>query len=161
MMRPVSLLLIAALAACSTQAGSEPAQAEPILHGSAHPVSGLEVALLKVKSTSGTHGFAVELAVSPAEQARGLMFRTSLGDNEGMLFPSNFPQFRSYWMKDTPLSLDIIFIGPDRRVLNIAANTIPYSLEPIVSAGPAIAVLELRGGRAEELGIVPGDLVEW
>ena len=73
--------------------------------------------------------FKVELAASPEAQARGLMFRTELGDNEGMIFPSAVPEPRSFWMKNTPLSLDIIFIGPDGRIANIAANTVPYSLD--------------------------------
>jgi uncharacterized membrane protein (UPF0127 family) len=155
------LAFTALLAACSTQAGSETPQAETVTQEAVHPVSGLEIIIVKVMTAGATHGFAVELADSPAEQARGLMFRTELGDDEGMLFPSVRPQMRSFWMKNTPLPLDIIFIGPDRRILNIAANTVPYSLESVVSAGPAIAVLELRGGRAEELGIEPGDMVEW
>jgi hypothetical protein len=89
------------------------------------------------------------------------MFRTELGDNEGMLFPSAVPEMRSFWMKNTPLSLDIIFIGADGRVLNIAADTVPYSLESVRSTGPASAVLELRAGRAKALGIVPGDKVNY
>ena len=103
--------------------------------------------------------FRVELAASPQAQARGLMFRTELGDNEGMLFPSVVPEPRSFWMKNTPLSLDIIFVGPDGRILNIAADTVPYSLDSVSSTGPASAVLELRAGRTKELGIVPGDRV--
>src|SRR3546814_4402450 len=89
------------------------------------------------------------------------MFRTDIGADEGMLFPSREPMVRSFWMKNTPLSLDIIFIGPDRRIINIAANTTPYSLDSVVSDGPAVAVLELVGGRAAELGIGPGDKVDW
>jgi uncharacterized membrane protein (UPF0127 family) len=159
--RAMSLAFTILLAACSTQAVSEPAQAEPVAQDATHPISGLEIIILKVETAQGTHGFAVELAASPAEQARGLMFRTELGADEGMLFPSNQPQVRSFWMRNTPLSLDIIFIGPDRRIMNIAANTVPYSLDSIASDGPAIAVLELRGGRAAELGIAAGDKVEY
>ena len=87
------------------------------------------------------------------------MYRTELGDFEGMIFPSAQPEPRSFWMKNTPLSLDIIFVGPDGRVLNIAANTTPYSLESVSSTGLASAVLELRAGRAAALGIKPGDAV--
>jgi uncharacterized membrane protein (UPF0127 family) len=64
-------------------------------------------------------------------------------------------------MKNTPLSLDIIFIGPDGRITNIAANTVPYSLDSVRSSGLASAVLELRAGRSKELGIVPGDKVSY
>ena len=103
--------------------------------------------------------FKVELADTPEAQARGLMFRDALGDFEGMIFPSDTPAPRSFWMKNTPLSLDIIFIGADGRIINIAANTEPYSLASVTSKGPAGAVLELRAGRAAALGIVPGDRV--
>ena len=159
--RTLSLLLAAALAACSSQAVSEPTQAETLAVDARHPISGLDVIILKVESQSRTHGFQVELANTPEAQARGLMFRTDLGDFEGMLFPSNPPAPRSFWMKNTPLSLDIIFIGVDGRISNIAANTKPYSLDSVLSLGMTSAVLELRGGRAAELGIAPGDKVSW
>lgn len=126
-----------------------------------HPVSGLQIIDLKVASSDATHEFRVELADTDQAQARGLMFRTEMGADEGMLFPSGTPQVRSFWMRNTPLSLDIIFIGPDNRILNIAANTEPYSLESVYSDGPASAVLELVAGRSAELGIEPGDLVEY
>ena len=86
--------------------------------------------------------FKVELAASPEAQSKGLMFRTELGENEGMLFPSAAPEPRSFWMKNTPLSLDIIFVGSDGRISNIAANTVPYSLE----LGPVRGVCH-RGAR--------------
>ena len=124
-----------------------------------HPVSGLEVIDLVVMRGNKRLPFRVELAASPQAQARGLMFREELGDDEGMLFPSDPPQPRSFWMKNTPLSLDIIFIGTDGRITNIAADTVPYSLASVTSDGFASAVLELRAGRAKELGIVPGDRV--
>ncbi len=116
---------------------------------------------LTVDRGGKTLAFKVELAASAEAQAKGLMFRTALGDNEGMIFPTAVPEVRSFWMKNTPLSLDIIFIGPDGRIANIAADTVPYSLDSVRSNGPASAVLELRAGRAAELGIVPGDRVMW
>lgn len=126
-----------------------------------HPVSGLRNIPLMVKTDTEEIGFLVELADTPEAQAKGLMFRTELNEFGGMLFPSERPQIRSFWMKNTPLPLDIIFIGEDNRIINIAANTTPYSLESVRSEGPAIAVFEIRGGRAAQLGIEPGDLVEW
>jgi len=159
--RSVSLAFALLVAACSTQAGSEPTQVQPSVQDSVHPVSGLDIIVVKVRSQGETHSFRAELALTPAERARGLMFREELGENEGMFFLFFRPQFLSFWMRNTPLSLDIIFIGPDRRILNIAAYTVPYSLDSIPSVAPGIAVLELRGGRAAELGIAPGDLVEW
>ena len=165
-MSRLCLMLMASLAlACSPQSNAEPASnsSGPIASETAdlHPVSGLEVIDLQVISGDIKHAFKVELAKSPAEQARGLMFRTEMGPDEGMLFPSEAPEPRSFWMKNTPLSLDIIFVGTDGRITNIAANTEPYSLQPVASSGFAIAVLELVGGRAAELGIEPGDTVAW
>ncbi|WP_233457392.1 DUF192 domain-containing protein [Qipengyuania flava] len=157
----------AALVACSpqTQAGagaaSEPTDSAPAPAASVHPVSGLAVIPLTVTSGDERIAFSVEVADTPEAQARGLMFRTDLGDNEGMIFPYDGTRAQSFWMKNTPLPLDIIYIGPDRRISNIAAETEPYSLDPVYSVGPVLGVLELRGGRAAELGIEPGDLVEW
>ncbi len=116
---------------------------------------------LTIESGGKRIPFKVELADTPEAQAKGLMFRNWVGDYEGMIFPSDAPEPRSFWMKNTPLSLDIIFIAPDGRILNIAANTEPYSLRPVSSKGDAGAVLELRAGRAAALGIVPGDKVSW
>lgn len=159
--------LATALLACSPngEAGATSSQASDAQatseQAALHPVSGLQIIDLQVTTDEATHQFRVELADSDKAQARGLMFRTEMGANEGMLFPSGTPQVRSFWMRNTPLSLDIIFIGPDNRILNIAANTEPYSLESVYSAGPASAVLELVAGRSAQLGIEPGDLVEY
>lgn len=164
-MRRLLPLIAAALAvACSPQAGAGAAAtstADMEAPAGRHPVSGLEIIPLAVVSEGRRHEFAVEVARTPQEQARGLMFRTELGPNEGMLFPRNPPDVASFWMKNTPLPLDIIFIGEDGRIMNIAANTVPYSLESVSASGLTRAVLEIPGGRAAELGIEPGDTVEW
>ena len=89
------------------------------------------------------------------------MFRTAMGADEGMIFPMNPPRQAAFWMKNTVIPLDIVFIGSDRRVLNVAANARPYTKTPLPSIGAAAAVLELNGGRAAQLGIGPGDRVEW
>ena len=150
------------LAACSPGTSATASAQTPAPPTAArHPVSGLEVIDLVVERGTKKLAFKVEVAASPEAQAKGLMFRTSLGDDEGMIFPSAVPEPKSFWMKNTPLSLDIIFIGPDGRISNIAANTVPYSLDSVRSSGLASAVLELRAGRAKELGIVPGDRVMW
>ena len=151
---------VLALAACSPPAEADVAAPAKVVP-STHPVSGLEVVPLTIRSADTEHRFRVEIARTAEEQAKGLMFRTELGANEGMIFPGSAPQPRSFWMKNTPLPLDIIFVGTDGRILNIAAMTTPYSLDSVVSAGVTSGVLELNGGRAEELGIEPGDLVEW
>ncbi|WP_136163096.1 DUF192 domain-containing protein [Sphingomonas flavalba] len=120
------------------------------------------VEALTVTTTGGAvRHFVVEIARTPDEQARGLMFRTVLPADHGMLFPMAPPRPASFWMKDTPLSLDIVFIRPDRTIAAIAADAVPYSLEPIESGEPVAAVLEISGGRAAALGIAVGDHVEW
>jgi uncharacterized membrane protein (UPF0127 family) len=149
-----------ALAACSPKAAdgaTKTASAAPAVH----PVSGLPVTPLTVTHAGQRHDFRVEIARSGAEQARGLMFRTSMGADEGMIFPMDPPRQAAFWMKNTVIPLDIVFIGVDHRILNIAANAVPYSEEPLPSVGKVSGVLELNGGRAAALGIGPGDKVEW
>ena len=161
MPRSLTILLASlalSLAACSTQAAPPAAVAE---EGSVHPVSGLEVIPVTITQNGKTHRFRVEVARTPAEQAQGLMFRTELGPQDGMIFPSATPQFRSFWMKNVVIPLDLLFIGADGFVSNIAANTVPYSEDSIPSDGPVVAVLELAGGRAAELGITAGARVTW
>lgn len=147
--------------ACSPQQAAEAAPGAVAAEAAVHPVSGLAVVPLTVTDGKKTHTFRVEVAAAPLDQARGLMFRTRMGPDEGMIFPRDGYSQASFWMKNTPLSLDIIFIGTDGRISNIAANTVPYSLESVRSDGLASAVLELNAGRAAELGIVPGNKVAW
>lgn len=155
-------LLALAPSACSPQAAESAAQgASAPVRASVHPQSGLEVIPLTVTTGGRSHAFRVEVARSPQDQARGLMFRTAMGADEGMLFPYDPPRIASFWMRNTVIPLDLIFIGPDRRVINVAANAAPYSEESIRSDAPAVAVLELNGGRAAELGIGPGAEVRW
>jgi uncharacterized membrane protein (UPF0127 family) len=116
---------------------------------------------LTVQSATGLHRFTVEVARTPEEQARGLMYRRSLADDRGMVFPYDPPRAVGFWMKNTYIPLDIIFIRPNGRIARIAANTTPLSLEPVSSVEPVSTVLEIRGGRAAELGIREGDLVSW
>lgn len=113
-----------------------------------------------ISQTGRVHRFDVEFATTRAAQARGLMFREEMPANEGMLFLFPDVRRRSFWMQNTLIPLDIIFIGPDSRILNIAAMTEPLSEEGIPSDGPAAAVLEINGGLSAMLGIRPGDLVQ-
>ncbi|MBV7265091.1 DUF192 domain-containing protein [Erythrobacter sp. WH131] len=154
-----AVALLAAACAPVGAADETPAAPPAAAEIDRHPVSGLEVIDLVVVSGQTRHPFRVEVAATPQEQNRGLMFRTEMGENEGMFFPSYTPQARSFWMKNTPMSLDIIFIGTDGRITNIAANTVPYSTESVPSTGLTSGVLELIAGRAAELGIEPGDEV--
>lgn len=150
------------LAACSPVDAAQEAPAAPVVQEEAavHPISGLEITEVTVVSGDKRFVFKSELAISRQAQARGLMFRETLADDEAMIFPNDPPQLRSFWMKNTPISLDIIFIGVDRRINNIE-TAVPYSLESVPSDGEVIAVFEIRGGLAAELGIAPGDRVMW
>ena len=161
--RLIPTVLGLALFACSPQASADPAVSTDAAPSQfdVHPVSGLKVIPVTVVTADATHSFRAELAETREQQGQGLMFRTELGPDEAMIFPSDAPTARSFWMKNTPISLDIIFIGVDGRILNIAAMTEPYSLESVYSVGSTSGVLEIAGGRAEELGIEPGDLVSW
>lgn len=103
--------------------------------------------------------FQVEVVREERERNRGLMFRQSLPDNGGMLFDYNPPQEVAFWMKNTYIPLDIIFIDATGRIMRIAENTTPLSLEQIPSGGVARAVLEIKGGQSAKLGIKVGDRV--
>jgi len=116
---------------------------------------------LAIVTASGEHAFWVEIADEEAERQRGLMFRPPLGDDRGMLFqwPGEAPREQSFWMRNTPSSLDILYIDPKGRIVSIASHATPFSEAPIPSNGAANGVLELRAGRAEEIGAKPGDKV--
>ncbi len=116
---------------------------------------------LTIAAAGQTHLFNVEVARTEEEQDRGLMFRTSLPEDGGMIFPFKKPRIGSFWMKNTLIPLDMIFIRADGSIDRIAENTIPESLEPVVSGGEVSAVLELRGGTAARLGIDETAKVTW
>ena len=124
--------------------------------------AGLDQVPLTVTTTSGkAHRFTVEVARTEAQQAQGLMNRQSLAPDRGMIFPYEVPTAASFWMKNTLIPLDMIFIRSDGTVARIEANTAPLSLDPVAAGEPVSAVLELAGGRAAELGISAGAKVEW
>jgi len=116
---------------------------------------------LSVVTSSGEHAFWVEIADEEPERQRGLMFREPLADDRGMLFewPGEPAREQSFWMKNTPSPLDIIYIDPQGRIVSIAANATPMSETPLFSYGAANGVLELRAGRAAEIDAKPGDQV--
>ncbi|MEO9528664.1 DUF192 domain-containing protein [Roseibium sp.] len=121
------------------------------------PQTDLPVETLVVTSADRIHRFQVEVAASDRERAMGLMFREEMGPDTGMLFVFESEDQRYFWMKNTPLPLDIIFIGADGAIVSIAAGTTPFSTDTIPSGKPARFVLELNAGRAAELGIKAGD----
>lgn len=123
-------------------------------------------ATVTVETAGGARVFAVDLADTVPEQAQGLKFRTDIAPDGGMLFApypaeGGGPRVANFWMKDTASPLDILFIRADGTVARIAENTVPFSEALVRSEEPIAAVLEIRGGRAGELGIAEGDRVRW
>jgi uncharacterized protein len=118
-----------------------------------------ELQTLEIATKRGVHVFQVELAVTDEEKTRGLMFRRSVPEFTGMLFDFQEDGPRSMWMKNTYVSLDMIFIQDDGRIRYIAESTEPESEKIIRSRGPVRAVLEVAAGTARRLGIEPGDRV--
>lgn len=123
------------------------------------PAHAIEVGPLEIATKSGVRTFAVEMARTEDEKATGLMFRKELPDGRGMLFDFSPEQPISMWMKNTFISLDMIFIRSDGRILRIAEDTEPQSTRIIPSGGPAKAVLEVIAGTSRKYGIAPGDQV--
>ena len=116
---------------------------------------------LEIVSKTGVHVFSVEIADTEPEREKGLMFRKKLPDGQGMLFDFQREQDVSFWMKNTYIPLDMIFIQGNGRILRIAENAKPLSTDLIPSEGPVLAVLEVSGGTAHRLGIAPGDRVAY
>jgi len=137
-------------AACSPPSPAN----EPVAEAGAN--RGLREIPLVIHSGGKGHRFTVEVAASPLEQQTGMMFRRSLAPDRGMLFPYSPPQPVGFWMSNTFIPLDMIFIRDDGSIARIATAT-PHSLEIVSSIEPIVAVLEIAGGRAAELGIKEGD----
>ncbi len=129
------------------------------LAGLAHAAP-LRVEKLEVVTATGTTAFQVEVADTEASREQGLMFRKRLAPDKGMLFDFKVPQQAAFWMKNTLIPLDIIFIAPNGRIVSIARNAVPMSEVPIPSGGVVRGVLEIAGGRAAQLGLYPGDRVK-
>ena len=147
-----ALLLTLALAACGQDAGQT--------------VTGPTIVPVTITGPGGSHVFQAELARTPAEQERGLMYRTDLKPDGGMLFApypatGGPPRVATFWMKNTPTPLDIIYIRADGTIAHIAENTLPFSEAMVSSGEPVAAVLEVIGGRAAETGASEGDKVSW
>jgi len=114
---------------------------------------------LEIVTATGTHAFGVEVARTERERARGLMFRRSLPQDHGMLFLFESERPISMWMKNTYVSLDMVFVSRDGRVKSIARGAIPLSEAIIPSGGPVYAVIELAAGSADAIGLSVGDQV--
>jgi uncharacterized membrane protein (UPF0127 family) len=115
---------------------------------------------LTIRTKTAAHMFTVQIAATPEQQEHGLMFYRSLGADQGMIFPYDPPQSVSFWMKNTLIPLDMVFIRADGTIARIATAK-PLDETPVPAGEPVAAVLEIRGGRAAELGIKPGDMVQW
>jgi uncharacterized protein len=114
---------------------------------------------LEIASKSGVHVFSVEVVDNDADRAKGLMYRKELPEGRGMLFDFHRDQEVSFWMQNTYIPLDMIFIRGDGQILRIEENTVPLSTRMIPSRGAVRAVLEVIGGTSRKLGIAPGDRV--
>jgi uncharacterized membrane protein (UPF0127 family) len=141
---------LAALHPACAQTTPEPTTAQKNL-----PTEQLTV----VTADGKPHPFTVEIAQTPAQQETGLMFRTAIAANAGMLFPWPTPQISEMWMKNTLIPLDMVFIGPHGTIRAISENTIPQSLRIISSQVPVAATLELQAGITAQLNINVGDKV--
>jgi len=144
------------LVAC---AGLAVASAATHARDSVSTFAGLPRSELQVVTSSGTHRFQVWIAADDPSRERGLMFVRSLPADAGMLFLFEQPQYAAFWMKNTYLSLDLVFIREDGVVVNVAENARPLALDPIPSVAPVKAVLELIAGTAAKIGLVAGDRV--
>ncbi len=130
-----------------------------VLFGLLNSVRAADAGKVRIVTASGTIEFVVEVAATQISRARGLMFRRSLDSSAGMLFDYGRDKLVQFWMKDTYIPLDMLFIKADGRIANIAHRAVPHSRTIIPSQGLVRAVLELNGGTAERLGIRAGDRV--
>ncbi|MEO0393691.1 MAG: DUF192 domain-containing protein [Pseudomonadota bacterium] len=138
------------------------AQAEYIQsqYSDARPQTGLAEEPLVVKTQTGQrHDFTVEMAITPREQAVGMMYRRKAPRDRGMLFPFDAPKIASFWMKNTLVPLDLLFIKADGIISDIHARAVPLSEQSISSTAEVIAVLELAGGETDRRDIRVGDRV--
>jgi uncharacterized membrane protein (UPF0127 family) len=125
----------------------------------AFAATSLPQSLVVIETPKGAVRFHVEVAANDATRLRGLMYRTQLAADAGMLFDFHNDQFRDFWMKNTVLPLDMVFIRADGTISSIAPNTTPYSEKVVSSQEPVRAVLEINAGRAAALDIQPGEKV--
>ena len=148
--------LAAALSILAAAIAPPAALAQPITH--AQPL--LKMEPLDIQTSKGVFHFKAEIADTSRTQEVGLMYRPALPADHGMLFEFDKPQSVSFWMEHCPVPLDMLFIEADGTILSIARNTRPESTDAIPSGGTITGVLELRGGRAAEIGANPGDQVK-
>ncbi|GGD99348.1 hypothetical protein GCM10011529_01850 [Polymorphobacter glacialis] len=127
--------------------------------GPSCPNTGLRTVPAVLATAKGKFRYDLEVAATADQQACGLMFRKAMKRTEGMWFPFETPRSATFWMENTPLSLDLIFVGPDKRVLSVTSNAKPMSRMMIDSNGIASGVIELNAGEAAKAGVRVGDKV--
>lgn len=147
---PAALFALAAIAQSASAQSAEPTSAQY-----------LKAVPLTIRTAHGPKTYSIEVARTPDQQEIGLMFRTSMPAKSGMIFPMDPPRMATFWMKNTLISLDLIFIRPDGTISSIAPNAPVRSLDIIASFEPVAAVLELNAGAAKRDGLKPGDRVRW
>ncbi len=123
------------------------------------PNKGLAVRKTTLVTAKGSFTYRLEVARTSAQQACGMMFRESMAPMTGMAFPMQPPRETGFWMENTIVPLDIIFVSPAGRVLNVRRGQ-PYSRDVLASAGVTAEVIELSAGEAERIGLKPGDRVK-
>ena len=156
-----SCVLVCALVAALQGCSAEPAAPLNSPVEESRSPAGLALVPVEIQSGSRIHRFTVEFAETPEQQEHGLMLRPKVGPDDGMIFPVSPPRETTFWMRNTMVPLDMIFIRGNGTIARIAVNTVPYSLDLVPSGEPVAAVLELAGGRTIELGIKEGDRVVW
>lgn len=152
-----TLVLATALLGCQRVALSSP---PPAPADAERPQSGLPAAEVVIVSRAGATPLSVEVAADDSSREKGLMFRTSVPDGRGMLFVFSGSEEHTFWMKNTLVPLDMIFIGADQRIVGIVENAAPRTLTPRRVDGPSQYVLEVAGGTAYAHGWRAGDRVE-
>jgi len=148
--RPIAIVVLAAVLALPTARAEEAAR---------ESLDRFPTAALTIESGNQRHAFTVWVAATDARRNQGLMYVRSLAAGHGMLFVFRNPQPASFWMKNTFIPLDLLFVAPDGRVIRVVENAVPQSLDTISSMGLVSGVVELAGGSAARLGIRSGDRV--
>nr|WP_310522790.1 DUF192 domain-containing protein [Polymorphobacter sp.] len=152
-------LLPAALVAAGLLTMVFAAPVAAVSASAACPNSGLAVMPVVLVTDKGRYRYALDVAATDDQQQCGLMYRKAMPRGSGMIFPFQTPRSATFWMENTPLPLDLVFVGADDRVVSISLGK-PYSRDLIDSRGIAASVIELNAGEARRIGLKPGDRIE-
>ncbi len=157
-------MAVIAAAACSPAAPANNAGSDGVAIARAPADPGAQTGLMEgpltIRTAAAEHRFTVEVAATYEQQVTGMMFRRSIAPDRGMIFPYDPPQAVAFWMKNTLIPLDMIFIRADGKIARVA-TAVPLTLDLVSAGEPVAAVLEIAGGRAAELGVREGDRVDW